>query len=171
MRHLLALGLLVSPVFQAAIVAPDPVQDVVGGPCATPGDTVAGGSSKGLSGDWLLSWDDSVDLTLDDGGGKACRLALQEVHGAVVGRFDGPVLGRERLAIFTGEVLPVGPAPVVLLVQREEDYTCTYQLTRESPTRLCGTWRDSRGEGGTVFLTADRPPAPGMPDGVFVTAE
>jgi hypothetical protein len=146
MKHIafLSLAALVGP--QAALPTPR-----ISGPCIVLTDASACAS---LTGTWTLTWDDTTDLALD-GRGKACRVALTDVHGALVGRFVGPVLGGDRAAIFTGEAQPVGPRPLVSLVQREDGYTCAYLLTRESAALLTGTWRDSRGSGGTVELARE----------------
>ncbi|MEZ6018353.1 MAG: hypothetical protein R3F49_24865 [Planctomycetota bacterium] len=104
-----------------------------------------------LTGEWTLTWDDSTDLELTSLE-KRCKVQLTEVRGAVVGHFVGPVMGRTRDAVFTGESLPGTPTPLVVLTQREADYACTYQLSAVGRSCMRGTWRDSRGEGGTVEL-------------------
>jgi hypothetical protein len=146
--ELFALGPLLAG--QSTRPAPTPVE------CCVVGTEV----SLPLTGSWTLSWDDSTDLTLDEPL-KSCRIALTCAQHTLVGSFVGPVLGRERKAVFTGEELPGGPRPLIALVQREEDYSCAYLLTRQGPTHLTGTWRDSRGAGGTVELMREPSPADG----------
>lgn len=114
---------------------------------------------QGLAGPWTLTWDDSIDDGLDSAE-KSCRILLEEFPGALVGRFDGLVLGGERDAVFTGEVFRGGSRTLVTLAQREADYLCTYQLRAEGAGQLRaegagvlrGTWLDSRGGGGTAVL-------------------
>lgn len=147
MRHITSFALVALLPFQAAMQSSpeDPMRR-----CFVDSDAPAS-----LTGDWTLTWDDTTDLELTSRD-KACRVELTDLHGTLVGRFDGPVLGRERSAVFTGETLPGTQTPLVTLVQREQDYSCAYLLTRESDERLVGTWRDSRGGGGTVELTRAR---------------
>jgi len=97
---------------------------------------------------WVLSWDDSLDSTLDRVG-KNCRVTLDTIDSVVVGRFDGPVMGGERRATFTGELVQGGA--LLLLQQREPGYVCSYQLSSSGPGWV-GTWRDSRGRSGTAKL-------------------
>ena len=100
---------------------------------------------------WTLTWDDSLDDTIEDVG-KRCSLTLEAVDSVVTGRFDGPVLGTQRRATFTGELSEGGT--LLLLQQREPGYVCSYQLTSAGAGWL-GTWRDSRGASGTAKLARD----------------
>ena len=97
---------------------------------------------------WILSWDDTVDATLD-GAGKRCEVALDSIDAAVTGRFHGPVLGVERECVFTGELAAGGG--LLILQQREPGYVCSYQLGRAG-LGWSGTWRDNRGRAGTAAL-------------------
>lgn len=110
-----------------------------------PGDL--GGSA------WTLTWDDSVDATLDSQE-KRCEVVLDSIDGAVTGRFQGPVLGTERDCVFTGELADGGS--LLILQQREPGYLCSYQLGATAGG-WSGTWRDSRGRAGTAVV--HRPPS------------
>lgn len=122
--------------------------DLTVGPSVPPGINSA---SPSLTGDWTLVWDDSADLQLDSEE-KACTVRLDGVSDDVVGAFSGPVLGRAREAIFTGERIGAGAAAVLLLVQREADYACSYQLQGADDGGFLGTWCDTRGASGTVVM-------------------
>mgnify|MGYP007059383906 CR=1 FL=1 len=132
-------------------VVPDSTQDEFGV------DAIRGGMlgpslSFDFSGDWQLSWDDSIDGQFVDVK-KSCTVKFQVVDGAIAGKFEGPVQGTERNAIFTGEVLGSYPA-LLNFTQREPGYTCTYQIlwapSDSSPPT--GTWHDTRGASGEFTL-------------------
>lgn len=97
---------------------------------------------------WTLTWDDTVNETLDRTD-KRCQIALSTVDSTVTGRFRGPVMGKERRAVFTGEVAQGGA--LLILQQREAGYVCSYQFTA-AHKGWKGTWRDSRGRSGTAIL-------------------
>lgn len=129
-------------------------------PDASPSQRPSNLANRGLAeasalggGVWTLSWDDTVDGTLDEAE-KRCEVALDSIDAAVTGRFHGPVLGVERECVFTGELAAGGG--LLLLQQREPGYVCSYQLGRAG-LGWSGTWRDSRGRAGTAAL--HRPPA------------
>lgn len=110
---------------------------------------------------WSLQWDDTVDGALTEDP-KACNVALTGIDDRWTGTFDGPVLGSERTALFTGERSTTGRVSVWWLEQREPGYVCRYQLlptvTDGAEETWAGTWHDSEGRSGDVVL--ERLPSP-----------
>jgi hypothetical protein len=105
-----------------------------------------------LNGAWQLAWDDQINGELTESG-KTCTIDFQTVNQTITGTFQGPVMGTERNAVFTGEVFGGYPA-LLTFTQREPGYTCTYQIwwsPSESSTPL-GAWHDTRGASGEFSL-------------------
>ena len=109
-------------------------------------------ANQGLSGLWSLSWDDAIDGKLGEAA-KSCDVRLRIIDQELIGYFDGPVLGKQREAVFLGTVYE-GDAPLIMFVQREPGYTCSYHIYwkpgEEGPP--VGTWHDSRGGSGEFSL-------------------
>jgi len=100
---------------------------------------------------WKLTWDDKVDDAMARGA-RECRVALEFEKEAVTGGFDGPVLGVERKAFFTGRVAGAGRTALLLLEQREGDYTCAFQMQAAGDGCYFGVWHDTRGGKGDAEL-------------------
>jgi hypothetical protein len=99
---------------------------------------------------WELVWDDKIDDSLDRQA-KVCRLRLAFRNGKVKGHFDGLVLGRPREARFVGKLIPSDSTSLLIMEQREKDYTCVYQIQAVGGGYF-GVWRDTRGGKGDVEL-------------------
>ena len=99
---------------------------------------------------WKLVWDDKIDDSLDRQA-KVCRVRLDFRNGKVTGHFDGPVLGLPREARFVGKLIPSDGTSLLVMEQREKDYTCVYQMQAVEGGYF-GVWRDTRGGKGDVEL-------------------
>lgn len=133
------LGLLLIPFFSVGSPAPSTARvDEAGGESLLP-----------TRGEWEILWDDVVDNSLNIRPKKA-RVSLSVVSLKLNGHFIGDVYGTIRRAIFTGEIVPFGDTPLVLVQQREPGYTCVYQLQRMPTGILRGVWHDTRARSGDV---------------------
>lgn len=99
---------------------------------------------------WELVWDDKIDDSLDRQA-KVCRLRLAFRNGKVTGHFDGLVLGLSREARFVGKLIPSDSTLLLIMEQREKDYTCVYQMQAVGAGYF-GVWRDTRGGKGDAEL-------------------
>ena len=99
---------------------------------------------------WELVWDDKIDDSLDRQA-KVCRLRLAFRNGKVTGHFDGLVLGLPREARFVGKMIASDSTSLLIMEQRETDYTCVYQMQAVGGGYF-GVWRDTRGGKGDVEL-------------------
>lgn len=103
-----------------------------------------------LSGQWQLTWDDTVDGELDPEE-KNCTVDFKEVDGSLSGRFVGPVAGSERDAIITGKIHGAGSGRIVNFQQRESGYVCSFQAI-DAGGEIVGVWHDTRNRSGDFRL-------------------
>lgn len=107
-----------------------------------------------IDGSWQLSWDDSIGTELT-GEIKSCDIRFSEIDGRVSGKFMGPVAGTERNAAIDGELVKRGDQYVLIFLQRESDYVCSYQMCWNRYGGIAesvGVWCDSKGRNGNFSL-------------------
>lgn len=100
---------------------------------------------------WVLEWDDTVDGELMNNP-KFCTVRLSIINQKVTGYFLGPVQGRERTALFAGELFNGPNGSLLQMQQMENGYVCAYQLQRRGDQEYFGVWHDTWGGKGEVRL-------------------
>lgn len=103
-------------------------------------------------GKYKIYWDDKVDGKTHSTEEKSCDIKIRVVGEEVFGEFVGPIAGQNRKASITGR-LESGEDSVKLFTfrQREEGYTCSYQLVLGTGS-FVGTWYDTKGRSGDFLL-------------------
>jgi len=114
------------------------------------GCTTARQAGANRASSWELAWDDTIDGSLDHPA-KVCHLRLAIQNGKATGNFDGLVLGLPREARFSGKLIRSGSTTLLVMEQREQGYTCVYQM-QSLGAGYFGVWHDTRGAKGDVEL-------------------
>ena len=103
-----------------------------------------------LTGKWQLQWNDQIECDPTEFP-HTCSMELEEVDGVVNGKFIGPVAGRQRDAILTGNLDGDDNCRVLVFQQREEGYLCSYQAIDRGGA-IIGVWHDTQNRSGTFKM-------------------
>jgi len=103
---------------------------------------------------WTMFWDDAVDGHVPDRE-KSCEIDLRIRNGVVAGAFVGTVMGDERDAAFSGEMIELGAARLFTMRQDEQGYAVAYAGRLDSQGHVQGTWYDTRGCRGDFVMWHD----------------
>jgi len=104
--------------------------------------------AAGMTGVWRIEWDDSIDGKMN-ANPKSCDVKLEFEGRKISGAFEGKVLGKDRDAKFEGTILGT-EKPLIRFVQREGDYSCSYQISwvPKEGSVPTGVWHDTNGSSG-----------------------
>ena len=103
---------------------------------------------------WTMFWDDAIDGEVAHRD-KSCEIDLRIHNGAVAGAFVGTVMGDERDAAFSGEVIELSGSKLLTMRQDEPGYSVIYAGHLDAQGRVHGTWYDSRGNSGDFAMWHD----------------